>query len=127
MNVELDTNKTVMIIDDEEAYAKATAKLLQSRGFSIQIAHSAGEAIKQLESITPDLLLIDVMMPEVDGLTLMRKIKSDPKLLRTPFVVVSALGMPADRAMAWVSGADAFLEKPYRYDELMDVIHLVMS
>ncbi len=118
--------KSVMIIDDEIAYADATGNLLESRGFAVHIAHNAGEALKLLESVTPDLILVDVMMPQVDGLTLIRKIKSDPALLRTPFVVISALGMPEDRSSAWTAGADAFLAKPFRYKDLMDVIDYVM-
>lgn len=126
MEKQAQDQKSVMIIDDEKAYADATGNLLEASGFAVHIAHDAAEAMELLESVTPDLLLVDVMMPEVDGLTLIRKIKSDPALLRTPFVVISALGMAQDRSSAWTAGADAFLAKPFRYQELMDVIDYVM-
>jgi len=121
----LEARKTILIVDDEKAYCEAIAEILVHMGFSVALSYSAEEAVRSLERMIPDVMLIDIMMPEVDGLSLLRQIKTNTSLLGTPFVVVSAKVMPADRAAAWIAGADAFLPKPFTMDELIEIIEYV--
>jgi len=122
-----DPKPTILIVDDEKEYAKATSKLLQHSGYPAYVAHGAVEAMSLLREITPRVILIDVMMPEVDGLTLLRHIGSKPEFLHTRLVVVSANGLPKNQAAAWLAGADAFLGKPYSYDQLHEIIEHVLG
>jgi CheY-like chemotaxis protein len=122
-----DPKPTILIVDDEKEYAKATSKLLQHSGYPTYVAHGAVEAMSLLREITPRVILIDVMMPEVDGLTLLRHIGSKPEFLHTRLVVVSANGLAKNRAAAWLAGADAFLGKPYSFDELHEIIEHVLG
>jgi CheY-like chemotaxis protein len=122
-----DPKPTILIVDDEKEYAKATSKLLQHGGYPAYVAHGAVEAMSLLREITPRVILIDVMMPEVDGLTLLRHIGSKPEFLHTRLVVVSANGLAKNRAAAWLAGADAFLGKPYSFDQLHEIIEHVLG
>ena len=122
-----DPKPTILIVDDEKEYAKATSKALQHFGYPAYVAHGAVEAMSLLREITPRVILIDVMMPEVDGLTLLRHIGSKPEFLHTRLVVVSANGLAKNRAAAWLAGADAFLGKPYTFDQLHEIIEHVLG
>ena len=122
-----DPKPTILIVDDEKEYAKATCKALQHSGYPAYVAHGAVEAMSLLREITPRVILIDVMMPEVDGLTLLRHIGSKPEFLHTRLVVVSANTQAKNRGAAWLAGADAFLGKPYTFDQLHEIIEHVLG
>jgi CheY-like chemotaxis protein len=107
----------ILVVDDEETYCDVIADILESYGFGIHIAYSAFEAFALLESITPDLVLLDVMMPEVDGLTVLRQMRSHPKWTDIPVVVASAKVLSEDRSAALEAGADLFLPKPFTVKE----------
>jgi DNA-binding response OmpR family regulator len=117
----------ILIVDDEKEYAKATSRALEHYGYPAYVAHGAVEAMSLLKEITPRVMLIDIMMPEVDGLTLLRHIGSKPEFLHTRLVVVSANGLAKNRAAAWLAGADAFLGKPFTFDELHAIIEHVLG
>jgi len=122
-----DPKPTILIVDDEKEYAKATSMALRHYGYPVYVAHGAVEAMSLLREITPRVILIDVMMPEVDGLTLLRHIGSKPEFLHTRLVVVSANGLAKNRAAAWLAGADAFLGKPYTFNQLHEIIEHVLG
>ncbi len=118
--------RSVLVVDDEQAYSAATGKILERNGFIVFKVASAAEALELLDSISPDLMLLDVMMPEKDGIMLLRELAANPKWLGTPLVIVSAKVSPSDRSTAWMAGADAFLAKPFTSQELLDVIEYAM-
>ncbi len=118
--------RSVLVVDDEQAYSTATGKILERNGFIVFKAASAAEALKLLDAVSPDLMLLDVMMSEKDGITLVRELASNPKWLGTPLVIVSAKVAPADISTAWMAGADAFLGKPFTSQELLDVVEYVL-
>ena len=118
--------RSVLVVDDEQAYSAATGKILERNGYIVFKVASAAEALELLDSISPDLMLLDVMMPEKDGITLLRELAANPKWLGTPLVIVSAKVSPSDRSTAWMAGADAFLAKPFTSQELLDVIEYAM-
>ncbi|MCX6071957.1 MAG: response regulator [Chloroflexi bacterium] len=113
---------TILVVDDERAYREAIADVLRSQGHTVLVAESAGEALKALELATPELIMLDVMMPGVDGLTLVRHLASDPRFLSVPLIMASAKAMPADRFSAWERGASAYLVKPFTFEEVTSLI-----
>ena len=118
---------TILVVDDEVAYCDAAAEMLEAVGYRALKANSARQAKVVLETETPNAILLDVMMPEIDGLTLLGELASNPRFLGIPLVVVSAKAMPADINNAWVAGADAYLCKPYTADELRGVVQHVLE
>jgi CheY-like chemotaxis protein len=118
---------TILVVDDEVAYCDAAADMLEAFGYRALKANSAQQAKALLESETPNAILLDVMMPEIDGLTLLAELASNPRFLGIPMIVVSAKAMPADISNAWMAGADGYLCKPYTADELRGVVQHVLE
>jgi CheY-like chemotaxis protein len=118
---------TILVVDDEQAYRQAMSDVLSSRGYAVLKAGSAAEALKVLELVTPELIMLDVMMPETDGLTLLRQLSDEPRLLGVPIVMATAKAMPADRWSAWERGASAYLPKPFTYHEVTSMVEYLLA
>lgn len=113
---------TVLIVDDEKPYAKVIAEVLEAKGLAVHCASDATEALNVLQRITPDLILLDVMMPGIDGFTLLRWIRTHSERADIPIHVVSAKISEQDRIAAIEAGANGFLGKPFTSQELLDVV-----
>jgi CheY-like chemotaxis protein len=108
----------VLVVDDEVAFGNVMREVLDSFGLDVRVAVGASDALEQMRRQAPDLLMVDVMMPEVDGLSLIRMVQKEPSWLSIPILVVSARASQADQHEALFAGADAFLAKPFTADEL---------
>ena len=112
----------VLLIDDEELYADVMRDVLVNLGFEVIMAFNAMEAMDHLHHGLPDLILLDVMMPVIDGLMLLRWLKASPDRKMIPIYVVSAKTTAGDRNAAFSAGADAFLAKPFTFRELKKLV-----
>lgn len=117
----------ILVVDDDPVYCSIMEELLRRQGYQSCIAYSVEEAVEKLQGWIPDLVLTDVMMPEVDGLTLLRRLRQDPELACVPTVVVSARVMEADRRAAREAGADDFIGKPFSLQHLKRTINGLMA
>ncbi len=120
-------NRTILVIDDEEAFCDVVCEILDSIGYKTEQAYNARQAIALLQEITPDLILTDVMMPELDGLTFIRRLRSEPKWSEIPIIIVSAKATKDDRKEADHAGADGYLIKPFSSHELEEMITTTLS
>jgi CheY-like chemotaxis protein len=118
---------SILVVDDEPAICVVMGIILKLNGYCVYRAHNVPQAYSYLEETKPDLIVADIMMPGVDGLTMIRQIKSRPELADIPTVVLSALATEQDKAAAIQAGATAFLAKPFTSDELRDVIEPILS
>src|SRR3972149_9661319 len=107
-----------LIVDDESAYGEAMKAALVFYGFDVQVAHSATEALRVLKEVTPDVILLDIMMPEVDGLMLLRLLPTDPTRAHIAVIVTSARVSEEGRQEMLSAGGNRFLEKPFSIEEL---------
>ena len=121
------TGRTILIVDDERPFCNATAEILGFHGYQTFAAYNADDAISILEEITPDLIIVDFRMPKMDGISLLRSLSPKPDLLHTPFIMISGNAMDADWGQAWQAGAEAFLAKPFKVDELLTVIDHILT
>lgn len=112
----------ILLIDDEKSYAEVIKEALEINSVDVLLAHNAMDALNIFQQVTPDLILLDVMMPEVDGLSLLRWIREHSENENLPIHVVSAKGQPEDRQAAIDAGANGFLGKPFTVEELRTVI-----
>jgi CheY-like chemotaxis protein len=112
----------ILLIDDEIGYARVVQEALQPLGLEVLIATNATEALLLYQQVNPSMILLDVMMPEIDGLTLLRWLREHSEQKRIPIHVVSAKSTPADQKAALKAGADGFLAKPFTFDELRQLI-----
>jgi CheY-like chemotaxis protein len=120
-------SRTILVIDDEEAFCDVVCEILDSLGYKTRQAYDAHQAIALLQKITPDLILTDVMMPELDGLTFIRQLRSDPTWSEIPIIIVSAKATKDDREAATEAGADGYLIKPFSSLELEELITVTLS
>jgi len=114
--------QAVLVIDDEGPYSRVVAEVLAMKGFRVRTAAHGPSGLFAAKRDQPDLILLDIMMPEMDGLAVVRKIRAEPALSQTPVVVISALAAAEDRRAALEAGADAFLAKPFTMEELTQAI-----
>ena len=109
-----------MLVDDQEPYTDLMSKVLSEYGLEVFIANSAMEAFGLLASVTPDLLLLDIMMPGVDGIAFLRRLRADPRLGIVPVLIVTAYRETLELGMA--AGAQGYLTKPFSAQQLRDAI-----
>jgi CheY-like chemotaxis protein len=112
----------VVVVDDEPDFCTVVGELLKSQNLVVHAAYGALEGLSLIESVRPDLVLTDVMMPQVNGLELIRRLRADPVLGQVPTVVVSALVKREDQEAALSAGADAFIAKPCSVQQLRETI-----
>ena len=110
----------VLVIEDEPTNREVAEVILRSNGHEVVCVENGRLALDLLAARSDfDVILMDVLMPEMDGLTATRRIKADPALRRIPIVVLSARASGADRAAGLAAGADGYLTKPFRRGDLL--------
>lgn len=110
--MQANSNKLILVVDDSIANLKLVCLLLQSEGYKTRIAKDADEALEVLQDYLPDLILMDIQLPGMDGLTLTRKIKQDPKFQDLVVVALTAYAMKGDEERARESGCVGYITKP---------------
>lgn len=112
----------ILVVDDNAAQLKLLSALLERAGHPVQVAPDAHEALTILKSFRPRLILMDIQLPGIDGLTLTRMLKSNPSLRDIIIVGVTAYGMEEDEERVRAAGCDGYLSKPIDTRALPDVI-----
>lgn len=113
---------TVMVVEDSLVQRKAISSFLKSGGAVAIEAQDGTEAIHLLETQQPDLILLDAIMPRMNGYEVCRRIKSNPKTQHIPIIMCTGQDGASDRYWAMKQGADAYLVKPFRASELIAAI-----
>lgn len=108
----------ILIVDDEPAGRKTLEALLLTQNYELAFASNGQEALAQAEALRPDLILLDVMMPEMDGFETCRRLRSHPQLAEVPIIMVTALDDRDSRLEGIAAGADDFISKPFDRVEL---------
>lgn len=116
------TKKTVMIIEDETDAAEMFAEMMRVNGFRVIKMFSSAPAISLIAQEKPDLIILDVMMPDISGIEVLRYIRRDPKLEKIPVIIVSAKSMPSDIKNGMDAGASLYLTKPVGFLELKQAV-----
>ena len=113
----------VLVVDDEPQVVWVLELALGSEGYDVSTARNGVEAMAQISANHPALMVLDVMMPRMDGWSVMRELAKLPAEERPRVVMVTALASGRDRAAALELGVDAYVPKPFDMDELLGVIH----
>src|SRR5215472_18254137 len=103
----------VLIVDDNRANLKLARVVLSLEGLDVRTAGSAEEALTVLESFTPDIILMDVQLPGIDGLQLTKQLKADPNRHHITVLAVTAYAMKGDMEKALAAGCDGYVSKPF--------------
>ena len=107
----------VLVVDDDVEVAKSIEASLRKH-YQVSVVYSGIEAIKEARRHRPDLIVLDVVMPGMDGLETCRELRVDPALASVPILFLTALGRPEDRVAGFQAGADDYLTKPFNLEEL---------
>jgi len=113
----------VLVVDDEPQVVWVLRFGLESEGYDVATARNGVEALEQISIHRPELMVLDVMMPKMDGWTVLRELAKLPAAERPRVVMVTALASVDDKAKATALGADAYVPKPFDVDELLQVLH----
>ena len=113
---------SIVVIDDEPSYINMMEVIFQQEGFSVRSALDAQSGIAMLREKRPDLILCDIMMPGMDGHSVLDTLKSDNTLADIPFIFVTAMADHANVRRGMSSGADDYLPKPFSVDELLAAV-----
>ena len=119
--------KTVLIIEDEADAADLFAEMMRVSGFRVLKITNSILAVETITSEKPDVVILDIMMPETSGLAIMRRMRQNAGLASIPVVVVSALGMPADIRSGMEAGAFTYLTKPVGFAELKEAVERALG
>ncbi|MEI7446212.1 MAG: response regulator, partial [Burkholderiales bacterium] len=113
---------TVMVVDDSVTVRKVTQRLLAREGYQVMLAKDGLDALRQLQDAVPDVMLLDIEMPRMDGFELTKNIRSDERWKALPIVMITSRTADKHRDHAMSLGVDAFLGKPYDEDELLRLV-----
>ncbi|MBW6495834.1 MAG: Hpt domain-containing protein, partial [Burkholderiaceae bacterium] len=118
---------TVMVVDDSLTVRKVTERLLKREGFAVLLAKDGLDALRQTEDVLPDVFLVDIEMPRMDGFDLTSALRGDPRTAEAPIVMITSRTAEKHRGRALELGVDVFLGKPYRDEELMGHIRRLIK
>ena len=118
---------TILVVEDNEASRDALARRLQRRGYDVVLAVDGQQAVSVAQSARPDLILMDLGLPVIDGWEATRRLKADASTQGIPIIVLSAHAMTNDRDLALAAGGDDFDTKPVRFQPLLDKITSLLA
>jgi two-component system, cell cycle response regulator DivK len=108
----------VLVVEDNERNLKLVRDVLQYAGYDIIEASTGEEGVELAQSLSPDVILMDLQLPDIDGMEALRRIRKSPATADVPVIAVTAFAMRNDRARAFDAGFDGYLEKPLSVREL---------
>ena len=122
-----ETDAEAVVIEDDPDARRLVAACLRRLGLRVHEAATGAEAASLLERGVPDLICLDLRLPDESGLTLCEQIRATPRLTDVPIMVITALSGPGDRVRAQVAGADGYLTKPFRAEALADAVRELLA
>jgi DNA-binding NarL/FixJ family response regulator len=112
----------LLLVDDEPGLREAVQAYLEDSGFTVEVASNAKDGLDLARQKLPDLVITDIMMPQVDGYQFLKQLREEPQFQTLPVVFLTARGMTADRIQGYNAGCDAYLSKPFDPDELVAIV-----
>ncbi|MFQ5808737.1 MAG: response regulator [Armatimonadota bacterium] len=114
--------KRILVIDDDIDVLRTTSRTLEDAGYEVQRAQSGREGLKHIWHAPPDLVVLDVVMPELNGWDVLQAIRGDDATAKLPVVMLTVLDEDQHVAQGWQLGADFYLTKPFSPAHLLDVV-----
>ncbi|MGH9201887.1 MAG: response regulator [Vicinamibacterales bacterium] len=118
---------TILVVEDNEASRDALARRLERRGYRVVLAVDGRQAVSTAQAAKPDLILMDLGLPVMDGWEATRRLKDDANTQHIPIIVLSAHAMTNDRELALAAGGDEFDTKPVRFQPLIEKIESLLT
>ncbi|MBS0336147.1 MAG: response regulator [Proteobacteria bacterium] len=115
----------ILLAEDDRHIVETLTFVLERDGFGVSAAFDGEDAVRQLRSSPPDLLILDVMLPRLNGFEVLKLVRSDPLLKSMPVIVLTAKGQAQDRRMAEEIGVDEFMTKPFSNRDIVAAVRRV--
>lgn len=119
--------KKILAVDDERHIVRLVEVNLQRAGYEVVTAFDGKEGLEKVKSENPDLIVLDVMMPYMDGFEVLRNLKADPSTAEIPVIMLTAKAQDADVFRGWQSGVDCYLTKPFNPMELLTFVKRIFD
>jgi two-component system alkaline phosphatase synthesis response regulator PhoP/two-component system response regulator VicR len=120
-------DKKILAVDDEKHILRLVQINLEKAGYTVITGSNGREAVEQVRTQSPDLVVMDVMMPEMDGFEALKLLKADPATASIPVIMLTAKAQDADVFHGWQSGADLYLTKPFNPLELLTFVKRIFD
>jgi CheY-like chemotaxis protein len=120
--LEGDGRKQILVVDDDPLIVKILREPLEREGYSVRVASHGLEALQEVKTNRPDLIILDILMPMLDGFKVARLLKFDKRFKDIPIIVLTSRATEGERKMGQQVGANEFLYKPFRYPQVLDVV-----
>ena len=121
------SKKKILIVDDEPDIVETLKFLIESEGFESITAMDGEEALRKAKEENPDVMILDVMLPKINGYKVCRLLKFDNKYKHIPILMVTARSQEEDKVIGEETGADEYITKPFDINELLQKIHLYLK
>lgn len=121
------TQKTILLVEDNLSNITTVMDYLKAKGYQVFVAVNGKEGVETAQAQQPHLILMDIQMPEMDGLEAIEMIRRDPVIGRTPIIALTALAMTGDRERCLRAGANEYVSKPVRLKELIQLIEKILA
>lgn len=119
--------RKILVCDDETAIVRLLQANLEQAGYVVVVARDGKEALSKLETEHPDLAILDIMMPYVDGFGVLQEIRKSPATRDLPVILLTARSSDADTLRGWQEGADSYLTKPFNPKELLTFVERIFG
>ncbi len=119
--------KTILIVEDEVNLVELLKFRLESKGYNVETAFDGEDGLDKIGKVRPDLIILDIMMPKIDGYEVCRRLKADQKTKDIPIIILTARTQNKDMDQAQAVGADSFITKPFEPTDLLKEIEKLLK
>ena len=117
---------TILVVEDEITTLKVIKMVLQREGYHIVTATNGEEGLRKAEEVAPDLMILDIMLPGMDGFQVCHYLRKNPQTAKLPVIMFSGLDRPADQRHAFEAGSDDYITKPVKMAELLEKVRAAL-
>lgn len=121
------TSLRILLVDDEPSIVKMVGKRLEVEGYEVLVAMDGQEALKKAQTETPDLLILDLMLPKLNGYEVCMMLKEDTRYQKIPVIMFTAKAQEQDEKLGLACGANVYMRKPFKAQELLEQIRALTS
>ena len=119
--------KKILIVDDEKDIVETLSFMLQAKGFECIAAYDGEEGLNLAKKVNPDLVILDVMMPKINGYKICRLLKFDNKYKNIPIIMITARSQDEDKIIGEETGADEYITKPFEFSDVLEKINKYLA
>ena len=116
----------VLVVDDEPEITEIVETFLTEAGYQVMVENLPSQAVEKAKSFGPDVVLLDIMMPGMDGYDICEVLKKDPRFMSTPVIFLTGKDRQDDMGRSFKSGGDMFIKKPFSCERLLEILNIVL-